>query len=505
MLDIKSLESWLWDAACKIRGPVDAPKYKDFILPLIFLKRMSDVFDEEMGKLAPEYGGMKALEEMVELDHKIVRFYVPKKARWSEIMQQSTKLGEYLTDSVRAISRENPQLQGVIDIKDYNETAAGQRTLSDENLKALLDILNKHKLGFNDAEPDIFGRAYEYLLRKFAEGSGQSAGEFYTPGEVGVLIANLVDPKEGEKVYDPCLGSAGLLIKTHLRFKEKYGDTPKVKPLRFYGQEILHITYAMAKMNVFIHNMEADIRLGDTMNRPAFWTKEGGLNTFDIVVSNPMWNQDTFNQATYENDAYNRFSIGYPPNSSADWGWVQHMLKSLNEGGRMVVVLDTGSVSRGSGNTGSSRERDIRKALIENDLVEAVILLPENLFYNTSSAGIILIINKEKKHVKEVLLINASKLFEKGRPKNFLPESSIKKISEIYYQWEKKEKLSEVIPTEEIITNDFNLSPSRYVSTNGEDNPLPLDESVILLKEAQEENTVADEELRKILKQLGLI
>jgi type I restriction enzyme M protein len=503
MLDIKTLEGWLWDAACKIRGPVDAPKYKDHILPLIFLKRLSDVFDEELEKLAGEYGSKSVVEELVEADHSIVWFYIPKTARWNSIMEKSTGLGEYLTDAVRAIAKENPKLQGVVDLKDYNETASGQRIISDESLKALIDILNKHKLGLKDAEPDILGRAYEYLLRKFAEGSGSSAGEFYTPSEVAVLMANIVDPKEGEHVYDPCLGSGGLLIKIESKFREKYGDDPKVNPLQFFGQEVLHGTYAMAKMNVFINKMEASIALGDTMNKPAFTTNTGALMPFDVVVANPMWNQDTFNQATYENDTYNRFSNGYPPNSSADWGWIQHMFKSLNPKGRMAVVLDTGAVSRGSGNEGSNRERDIRKAFIENDYVESVILMPENLFYNTTSAGIILVLNKEKKHKDEAILINGSKLFEKGRPKNYLPDNSIKHISQIYHDWKSEEGISSIIPKQEITKNDYNLSPSRYVSTNGEDTTLPLDEAVVLYKEAKEEQLIADEKLKKVLQKLG--
>lgn len=236
-------------------------------------------------------------------------------------------------------------------------------------LKLLVDTLNKYRLGLKDVEPDILDRAYEYLLRKFAEGSGQSAGEFYTPREVAILMAHIVEPEPGEEIYDPCAGSGGLLIKAYLKFKEKYGDDPRVKPLKFYGQEILHSTYAMAKMNAFIHNMEAEIALGDTMIRPAFLNDDGSLKKFDIVVSNPMWNQD-FPQNVYENDAYNRFVYGYPPSSSADWGWVQHMFASLNDRGRLAVVLDTGSVSRGSGNAGSNRERDIRKKFVENDFVE---------------------------------------------------------------------------------------------------------------------------------------
>ncbi len=505
MLDIKTLENWLWDAACKIRGEIDAPKYKDYILPLIFLKRLSDVFEDEMGKIAKDYGSREIAEELIEQDHSLVWFYLPKEARWENIRMQSTKIGEHLTDATRKIARLNPKLEGVIDIVDYNATAAGQRIISDDKLELLIDTLSKYRLGLNDVEPDILGRAYEYLLRKFAEGSGQSAGEFYTPREVAILMSYIVDPKEGEEVYDPCLGSGGLIIKCYLRFKEKYGNDPKIKPLKFYGQEVLHGTYAMAKMNAFIHRMEANIALGDTMNRPAFLNPDGSLRKFDIVVANPMWNQN-FPQSTYENDAYNRFIYGYPPLSSADWGWIQHMFASLNEKGRMAVVLDTGSVSRGSGNEGSNRERDIRKAFVDNDFIESVILLPENLFYNTTSAGIILVINKNKKPERKdkVLLINASKLFEKGRPKNFIPDEAIKKIASFFSNFKEEEGISKIATKEEINKNDYNLSPSRYVSTNGEDNTLPLDEAIVLLKEAKEEEVRAEEKLNEVLRQIGI-
>ena len=353
----------------------------------------------------------------------------------------------------------------------------------------------------NDVEPDILGRAYEYLLRKFAEGSGQSAGEFYTPKEACIVIAEIIDPNPGEEVYDPCAGSGGLLIKTYLKFKEKYGNDTRIKPLKFYGQEILHGTYAMAKMNAFIHDMEADIRLGDTMRKPAFLEPNGSLKKFDVVVANPMWNQ-TFEQSVYENDPYERFTFGYPPSNTADWGSIQHMYASLKDNGRMVVVLDTGSVSRGSGNQGANRERDIRKKFVEMDLIESVVLLPDNLFYNTPAPGVLIIINKNKKHSGEILLINASKMFEKGRPKNFIPEKYIKEISSIYHEWKEVEGISKIITKEEASKDDYNLSPSRYVYYEGEDNVLPLEDAVILLKEAEEELNGANEKLKNVLNEL---
>ena len=500
-LDINTLEGWLWKAACKIRGEIDAPKYKEYILPLIFIKRLSDVFDDEVKKLAAEYGDMEAVEILLDEDPSLVRCYIPQEARWKRISILTTNVGEALTNAVRAISRLNPNLLGVIDMVDFNATAAGQRIISEDKLKALIDVLGRHRLGINDVEPDILGRAYEYLLRKFAEGSGQSAGEFYTPREVAILMARILDPEPGKTVYDPCCGSSGLLIKCMLRFKEKYYSDPAIQPLNFFGQEIQSSTFAMSKMNIFIHDMEAEIKLGDSLNRPAYTNRDGSLKKFDIVTANPMWNQD-FPQSSYENDTYNRFNYGYPPSSSADWGWIQHMYASLKDEGKMAVVLDTGAVARGSGNTGRNRERDIRKEFVDKDLVEAVLLMPDNLFYNTSAPGIILVINKNKRKSGEILLINGSKLFKKGRPKNYLPDESIEQIGDIYLNWKEEEGISKIIHTDESVKNDYNLSPSRYVTINGGDETLPLEDAIVQLQGSEEERKEADEKMNSILKQL---
>lgn len=502
-LDLKTLENWLWEASCRIRGEVDAPKYKDYILPLLFLKRLSDVFEDEVNELAKEYGSTEIVEKLLIKDSSLVRFYIPEDARWQKIKMQTTSVGEYLTNCVRNIAKYNSKLQGVIDIIDFNATAGGQRIISDDSLKQLIDIFSRHRLGLQDVDPDIFGRAYEYLLRKFAEGSGQSAGEFYTPMEVAIMMAYIIDPKPGEEIYDPCAGSGGLLIKCHSRFKEKYGNDPNIAPIQFYGQEFLHTTYAMAKMNVFIHDMEAEIALGDSMNRPAFLDKTGALRKFDIVVANPMWNQK-FSQEVYEKDPYNRFSFGYPPESSADWAWIQHMYSSLKDKGRMAVVIDTGAVSRGSGTSGKNKERDIRKAFVDNDHIEAVILLPENLFYNTTAPGVVIVINKNKRKPNEIMLINISNLFEKGRPKNYLPETTIQKAYEIYKDWKEDEGISKIITKEEAQRNDYNLSPSRYVAQNNHEEVLPLEEAIVELEEAEEERREADKRLWEMLKSLGV-
>ena len=502
MLDIKTLETWLWNAACSIRGAVDAPKFKDYILPLVFVKRLSDVFEDEIKRLSEEFGDEETAIEIVSKDHSLVRFFIPKQAVWPEIRKQTTKIGEKLTDAIRAIAKENPKLQGVIDIVDFNATVSGQRIIDDGKLGSLIEIISRNRLGLKDAESDILGRAYEYLLRKFAEGQGQSAGEFYTPKEVGWIMAYILDPEQGQEVYDPACGSGGLLIKSQLALKEK--EKKISKPLRLYGQEQNYVTYAMAKMNMIIHDMEGDIAIGDTLRNPKF-LDESVLKTFDLVVANPMWNQDGYDTEFYEADAFNRFESGYPPASSADWGWIQLMFASLNKNGKAAIVLDTGSVARGSGNKGSNREKEIRKAFVDSDWIEAVLLLPENLFYNTTAPGIILILNKNKlkERKNSIMLINASLEFEKGRPKNFIPDDKIEKIAKVFHDWKNIDKFTKIITNQEAGGNDYNLSPSRYVGNGKEEEYRDVDEILVELAELEEERTKTDKELNAIMKKIG--
>ena len=514
-LDLSTLETWLWNAASALRGPVDAPKFKDYILPLIFLKRLSDVFEDEVQRTADDIGMDYAQAlKLVEGDHGLVRFYIPPEARWPHLRDLPVEgLGQALTDAVQAVARENPRLSGVIDITDFNATTAGQRIVDDPYLHQLVQVLSQHRLGLNDVEPDILGRAYEYLLRKFAEGAGQSAGEFYTPRMVGVLMARILAPEPGMSAYDPACGSGGLLVKTYYQFLETYGQKknghleppPHLEEPHIYGQDINASAYAMAWMNVVIHDIQnAEIRLGDTMRKPAFVDKNGRqLRRFDIVIANPMWNQNIPTDV-YAHDPYDRFQYSAPPASSADWGWVQHMEASLTDQGRMAVVLDTGAVSRGSGTSGSNRERDIRRKFVENDLIEAVILLPENLFYNTTAPGIIMVINKNKRHAGEILLINASHLFIKGRPKNELTETHVQNITRVYHKWLEEEGLSRIITNKEAAENDYNLSPSRYVAQNNAEEVLPLEEAVARWREAEKARAEADRALEEILRELGL-
>ena len=508
MLDIKTLESWLWDGACSIRGAVDAPKFKDYILPLIFVKRISDVFEDELKRLSDEFGDEKVAYDLARKDHKLVRFFIPRSSTWPEIRKKTKNIGEELTGAIRAIAKENPKLQGVIDIADFNAKVSGQRIVDDGKLSQLIEVISRHRVGLKDAEPDILGRAYEYLLRKFAEGQGQRAGEFYTPKEVGWVMAYCLDPKQGQEVYDPACGSGGLLIKCQLVLKDK--EKKISKPLHLYGQEQNHVTYAMAKMNMFIHDMEGDVAIGDTLASPKFLdnTRAGRdlpLRKFDLVVANPMWNQDGYDTQFYEGDTFNRFECGYPPASSADWGWVQHMFTSLGNNGRAAVVLDTGAVLRGSGNQGSNREKDIRKKFVDNDWIEAVLLLPENLFYNATAPGIVLFLNKNKPKDKKnkVMLINASLEFEKGRPKNFIPDDKIKNIAKAFHGFKDIDKFVKVIAKDEAMKNDYNLSPSRYVGNSQDEEYRDVEEILVELAELEHDRLKTDKELNGILKKIG--
>ena len=516
-LDISTLETWLLDAANTIRGASDAPKFKDFILPLIFYKRLSDVFDDEFAKQIEKFGNQELAREIVEADHTdalqsgrnpIVRFYMPPEYHWNALRNHPADghLGEFVTDAMREVARLNPLLQGVLDVKDFSESQSGQRTLDEERLEALIEVLSRHRLGLQDTEPDILGRAYEYLLRKFAEGQGQSAGEFYTPKEVGELMARLLNPEPYTTIYDPACGSGGLLIKGRLQFAEMHPDEKSQAP-QIYGQELTPTTYAMAKMNTFLHDfIGADIQIGDTFRNPRFTNNDATLQRFDYVVANPMWNQKEYDDAFYESDNWNRFSYGIAPSSSADWGWVQHMLASLKETGRAAIVLDTGAVSRGSGSQNTDRESDIRKKFVEKDLIEGVILLPENLFYNTSAPGIILLLNRNKSEERkeQMLLINLSQYFERGKPKNILTDEAIAAATEVYQAWESREKLSNVITLEDSQKTDYNLSPSQFVDVGDKVEHRPLNEILSDLTEARIAREKADKALEDVLSQLGL-
>ncbi|ARL88230.1 N-6 DNA methylase [Burkholderia pseudomallei] len=480
----KPMEQMLWDAACSIRGEKDAAKFKDYLLPLLFLKRLSDVFDDEIERLAEEYGDRATALEIAETDHSLLRFYLPPESRWAVISGREAyewpldergrptapkDIGEHLTKAVRAVVKQNPSLSGVIDVVDFGAERNGERDINPAKLRGVVETFSdpRYRLGLADVQPDFLGRAYEYLLRKFAEGSGQSAGEFFTPTEVGFLIAHIMRPKPGETCHDYACGSAGLLIKLQLVARE-LDPTSKV-PLKLSGQELQAESYAVAQMNAIIHDMEVELARGDTMINPKFRNADGTIRQHDIAVANPMWNQP-FASDLFANDPFDRFrTAGGITSGKGDWAWLQHTLACMDDDGRAAVVLDTGAVTRGSGSKNEDKERNIRKWFVDRDLIDGVILLPENLFYNTTAAGVIVVLRKKKPTDRrdKIILVNASRRFRKGRPKNYLPEEDIRSLAAMYLKGEPVEGEVEVITTERVREADYNLSPSRWVGQNG--------------------------------------
>ena len=476
----KPMEQMLWDAACSIRGEKDAPKFKDYLLPLLFLKRLSDVFVDEIARLAEDYGDRDTALEIAEGDHSLLRFYIPREARWGVISGresfewpldekgQSTRpkdIGEHLTKAVRAVVKQNPQLSGVIDVVDFAAERNGERDINPAKLRLVVETFSdpRYRLGLADVQPDFLGRAYEYLLRKFAEGSGQSAGEFFTPTEVGFLMAHIMRPRPGEDCHDYACGSAGLLVKLQLVARE-LDPTAKV-PLKLTGQELQAESYAVAQMNGIIHDMEIEIARGDTMINPKYRTPDGKVRR--TISSSPIrCGTSPSRPMSSPNDPFDRFrTSGGVTTGKGDWAWLQHTLACLNDHGRAAVVLDTGAVTRGSGSKNEDRERNIRKWFVDRDLIDGVILLPDNLFYNTTAAGVIVALNRRKPAARKdkIVLLNASKRVKKGKPKNYIPEDAIRPLAAAYLKGECIDGEITVITRQQAKEADYNLSPSRWV------------------------------------------
>lgn len=517
----KSMEQMLWDAACSIRGEKDAAKFKDYLLPLLFLKRLSDVFDDEIHRLSDEYADREKALEIVEEDHALLRFYLPPEARWGVIsgreqyewpnddQGRSTRpkdIGEHLTKAVRAVVRQNPSLSGVIDVVDFAAERNGERDVNPAKLREVVETFSdpRYRLGLADVQPDFLGRAYEYLLRKFAEGSGQSAGEFFTPTEVGFLMGHIMRPRPGEECHDYACGSAGLLVKLQLVARE-LDPTSKV-PLKLYGQELTAESYAVAQMNAIIHDMNIEMARGDTMINPKFKTADSKIRTYDIVVANPMWNQP-FNPDVFADDSFDRFRTlgGATTGKGGDWAWLQHTIACLNERGRAAVVLDTGAVTRGSGSKNEDKERNIRKWFVDRDLVDGVILLPDNLFYNTTSAGVIVVLSKRKSAARKdkIVLLNATRRVRKGRPKNFIPDDMIRPLAAAYLKAEPVEGEIAVITRDQVEKEDYNLSPSRWVANAETEEQRPIQEIVAEMLRLDEEAREIDSRLAQLLVGMG--
>ncbi len=484
-LDLDKLKPFLLSAANILRGSIDSAEYKHYIFGLLFLKRLSDQFDDERKEVKgnPE-------------DPDNYQFFVPQRARWSSIRKVSEGIGNAIDKGFEALEEDNPILEGVLTPIQYEDP----RKLNDEALNKLIVHFSKEGYNLansNLAEPDILGRAYEYLIAEFADDAGKKGGEFYTPNGVVRLLVRILKPEEGIRICDPACGSGGMLIECTHYLKEQDKNHMNIS---LFGQEKNLNTWAIAKMNLLLHGiLDARIERGDTMSEPKL-VEDSFLMLFDIVIANPMWNQKEWSRELFEaGDPYGRAKYGVPSKSSGDWMWIQHMLATLKFDGRLGVVLDNGALFRGA------KEGKIRKGIIEDDLIEGIIALPANLFMNTGSPGCLIILNKQKDKIlrNKIFFIHAENEYEEGKAQNFLREPHINKIAETYHKKNVKEKFSDLIDIEEIKENDYNLNVSRYVDILPEEELIDLEQVLKSLTEIKQEREKLEEEFHKNMVELG--
>jgi type I restriction enzyme M protein len=493
-LTLSQLESHLWEAANILRGPVDAADFKTYVFPLLFFKRISDVHDEEHQAALEEFGG----DEEAALFPENYGFQVPDGCHWQDVRKVAKNVGQALQTALRGIEQANPHtLYGIFGDAQWTN----KDRLSDALLRDLIEHFSRISLGNAHAKVDILGQSYEYLIKKFADVTNKKAGEFYTPRSVVRLMVNILDPREGESIYDPTCGTGGMLLEAIHHVQETRGD---VRTLwgKLYGQEKNLTTSAIARMNLFLHGA-ADFQIvrGDTLRNPAFFSGDN-LATFDCVIANPPFSLEKWGDEVWSSDPYGRNFAGMPPAKSGDFAWVQHMIKSMApKTGRMAVVLPHGALFR------MGKEGEIRNKLLGMDLLEAVIGLGPNLFYGTGLAACILVFRQKKKKdwKNKVLIVDASKEFKTGRAQNELLPEHVERIHGWVRDYADVEGVARLVTLDEIAANDHNLNIPRYVEPKVTSEVLTVEEALKRLRESAEAAFAAEEKLVGALKREGLL
>jgi type I restriction enzyme M protein len=490
-MNLTHLKQFLWSSADILRDRIDSADYKKYIFGLLFYKRISDSWDEEYKKVLEEYHD----EEIARADHNH-RFQVPKDCRWEVVQKQAEGIGHKLNEIFDKLTNANsPKLDKIFDDLDF----ANKDKFPNEVLQRLINHFSKHNFGDNYISTDILGDAYEYLIAQFAADAGKKGGSFYTPREVERVIINILKPHEKDHIYDMAVGSGGFLLEAYHHLKNEAGEK-KACSLYLYGQEINIGTYAIAKINMFLHGLDsADIQRGDTLADPKFLNPDGSLKTFDICVANPPYSISEWEYEIFKSDKYGRVA-GYemPPTKKADYAFVLHMVKSMNENGRAGIVLPHGVLFRGGA------EGRIRENLIKNDLIEAIIALPAKLFYGTGIPAAIVIFNKNKPeaHKNKILIVDAEQDYEEGKNQNRLRKKDIEKIVSAFEGYRDIEKFARIVNIKELEENEFNLNVRRYVE-NGEDEEV-VDVKTVWseVKEIEKEREMIDKKVGGYLKEL---
>ena len=490
-LTLPQLEQFLWRSADILRGKIDSSDYKKYIFGLLFYKRISDVWDEEYNRVLEEYKD----EAIARADYNH-RFQVPKECRWSVIAEQAENIGPKLDEIFDKLTNANsPKLDKIFDDLNFANTDR----FPNETLQKLVNHFSQYNFGDTYINTDILGDAYEYLIKQFAADAGKKGGEFYTPREVERVIIQILKPHKKDHIYDPTVGSGGFLLEAYHHLKEKE-DERVARTLYLHGQEINLGTFAIAKINMFLHGLDgADILRGDTLANPQFVTPNGGLKIFDIVVANPPYSVSDWEYEAFKANKYGRLD-GYemPPKKNADFAFVLHIIKSMNENGRAGIVLPHGVLFRGGA------EGRLRQQILQNDLIEAVIALPSKLFYGTSIPAAILILNKNKpdERKSKVLIIDAEKDFSEGKNQNALRVQDIQKIVRAYDNYKDLEKYARIVPLKEIEENDYNLNVRRYVENGEKEEEIDVKAVRKELEVLERERVATEARLEKYLSQI---
>lgn len=450
----KQFEDYLWGAANILRGMIDAADFKQYIFPLLFFKRISDVWDEEYKIALDESKGDMTYAEFKE-NH---WFEIPKKCHWDDVRKKTVDVGTALQKALQGIEKANFDLLHDI-FGDAQWT--NKKRMSDEKLLDLIEHFSAMDLSIKNVPHDIMGNGYEYLIKKFADDSGHTAAEFYTNRTVVKLMTLITDPQSKESVYDPTCGSGGILLNNALYLKEQKKE---YRTLKLYGQELNLITSAIARINMFMHNVDRfEIVQGDTLDNPAL-LKDDELRKFDVIMANPPYSVKRWNQQKWMNDPYGRNIWGTPPQGCADYAFLQHIIKSLNPNtGRCVILFPHGVLFRDS-------ESEIRKKMIEADMVDAVIGLGKNLFYNSSMESCLLVcrMKKPKERKGKIIFINGVNELRIERSNAWLEENNIKKIISTYRSFKEEEGFSKVVTIKGVLENNGNLTIPLYVKTTND-------------------------------------